>query len=244
MAAHYERFAVPDLPDSPKPSKASEAPELSKPADSSDSSGSSSSSAPTWIHCFGFDNAFHYLLFIPALLRALNPRAKLPDAVVTNEFLLLEGRKFSTSQGHAIWADEFDADPEHLRLYLSLQRPDTRMSDFIISDFRNFSSSLKSQLNELNVLATTTAADDHERPRPASTLDASRLTREIAFFLSPNSFDLRRAARRLLEFIDLILQNRDSDQRPRLRALAIALEPIMPQTSHRLRNALGLGTAP
>lgn len=49
----------------------------------------------TWIHCFGFDNSFYYLLFIPALLRAMNPEAKLPDYVLTNEFLLLDGAKFS-----------------------------------------------------------------------------------------------------------------------------------------------------
>ena len=61
-----------------------------------------------WIHCFGFDNCFYYLLFIPSLLRAMNPDAKLPDAIITNAFLQLDGLKFSTSRDHAIWADEFE----------------------------------------------------------------------------------------------------------------------------------------
>ncbi len=90
----------------------------------------------TWIHCFGFDNAFHYLVFIPALLHALNPRARLPDVVVSNEFLKLEGQKFSTSRKHAIWADEVAADVDHLRLFLALNRP--------VSTFADFSRSLNS----------------------------------------------------------------------------------------------------
>ena len=44
----------------------------------------------------------------------------------------MEGKKFSTSRNHAIWADEFLAaqDPELVRLFLSWDRPDFDETDF------------------------------------------------------------------------------------------------------------------
>lgn len=183
-----------------------------------------------WIHAFGFDNSFYYLLFIPALLKAMNPRAKVPDAILTNEFLLLDGLKFSTSRGHALWADEFAGNADHLRLYLSLQRPHVRQTDFSLSAFQAFSAHLDSQLRELHELARAEV-----KPGTAHA-DCTRFTRDIEAFLSPETFDTRRAARRILEFLDATLHDGD---RLMIQTLAAAMTAIMPETAQSLREALG-----
>jgi len=187
----------------------------------------------SWIHAFGFDNSFYYLLFIPALLKAVNPLAKLPDAVLTNEFLLLDGLKFSTSRGHAVWADEFDGNTDHLRFYLSLHRPGARQSDFSVKDFRTFSAKLESQMRTLHNLARTAGS---ARPEDGVLAECNRFTRELEDFLSPEKFDPRRAAHRIMEWIDLAAQDGD---RLRIRALAANAAPIMPGISKSLQAALG-----
>lgn len=201
-----------------------------------------------WIHFFGFDNSFHYLLFIPALLRALNPKAKLPDAVITNEFLLLDGQKFSTSRGHAIWADEFVGNTDHLRLYLSQQRPSNFQADFTLENFRSFSLELEGQMQRLIARARLVAENSNERTQihisHATLVNCNRFTRDLELFLAPMSFDLRRASRQLISFIDLTLQSFNSgqdiaaDERLMLRVLATVMLPIMPTEAENILNAL------
>jgi methionyl-tRNA synthetase len=91
-------------------------------------------------HFNGMDNTFYFAILYPAMLAAAGvPMAKARGAVV-NELYLLEGKKFSTSRNHALWADEFLAsqDPEMARLYLSWDRPDRYESDFTHESFAAF----------------------------------------------------------------------------------------------------------
>jgi len=88
----------------------------------------------------GIDNAFYFAIFWPALFAAAGlPQAPLRGLVV-NEFYTLEGKKFSTSRNHAIWAHEFLAseDPSIVRLYLAWGRPDRYSTDFTRSSFEAF----------------------------------------------------------------------------------------------------------
>jgi methionyl-tRNA synthetase len=190
--------------------------------------------ARTWVHAFGFDNSFHYLLFIPALLRALDSRAKLPDAVLTNEFLLLEGRKFSTSRAHAIWADEFEGNVEHLRFFLSLNRPAMAERDFVRTRFDAFSQELRSKLDALNAITSS----DRGEADPRAIFMIERATRDLELFLSPEHFDSQRAAMRLQELIDVSYQWRHSPASLRaiVAALSRGLRPFMPNEAERLRR--------
>jgi methionyl-tRNA synthetase len=91
-------------------------------------------------HFNGMDNTFYFTVLYPAILAAAGvPEPKARGAVV-NELYLLEGRKFSTSRNHALWADEFLAteDPELVRLYLSWDRPDRYESDFTAASYKAF----------------------------------------------------------------------------------------------------------
>ena len=196
-------------------------------------------SSDHWTHCFGFDNSFYYLLFIPTLLRALHSQAKLPDTIVSNEFLLLEGQKFSTSRNHAIWADEFSGNAEHLRLFLCLHRPSTENANFSELAFRSFSLDLGKQLATVQ----TRASKNKEVFNAEALMDCNRFTREMEYFLSPAVFDLRSASRRLLEFLDRILSSAQAGGALRMHTLAVVMAPFLPGESQKLLKNLGIERA-
>jgi methionyl-tRNA synthetase len=94
---------------------------------------------PMW-HFLGFDNAFYYAVLFPSLFLAAGMPVGSLGGIIVNEFYRLYGKKFSTSRGHAIWADEFlgDEEPEWVRLYLCWDRPDNYESDFVRSTYDAF----------------------------------------------------------------------------------------------------------
>jgi methionyl-tRNA synthetase len=91
-------------------------------------------------HFNGIDNAFYFTILYPAILAAAGVPRPLSRGATVNELYLLEGKKFSTSRNHALWADEFlaEEDPELVRLYLSWDRPDRYQSDFTQQGYRAF----------------------------------------------------------------------------------------------------------
>ncbi|MFJ2744717.1 class I tRNA ligase family protein [Streptomyces sp. NPDC087440] len=76
----------------------------------------------------GLDNGFYYAVLLPALAFATSTEEYLPTSYVTNRFLHLDGAKFSTSRGHAVWADDAlaGADPDAVRLALLRTAPEGR----------------------------------------------------------------------------------------------------------------------
>ncbi|MFB7248889.1 methionine--tRNA ligase [Streptomyces populi] len=79
----------------------------------------------------GLDNGYYYAVLLPALALAAGAEEHLPAMYVTNRFLQLSGRKFSTSRGHAVWADEALARGERDAVRASLLRaaPEGRETD-------------------------------------------------------------------------------------------------------------------
>ncbi|MBN1400829.1 MAG: methionine--tRNA ligase [Anaerolineae bacterium] len=79
----------------------------------------------------GKDNIFFHTLIWPAMLMGYGDR-QLPYDVPANEYLTLEGQKFSSSRNWAVWAPDYlsryDGDP--LRYYLTAHAPETSDSDF------------------------------------------------------------------------------------------------------------------
>ena len=92
------------------------------------------------VYFFGYDNSFYLSQLIPAALTALDPRHLENVQYVVNEFLLLDGEKFSTSRNHAVWADEMlDVTAvDTTRMFLSLVRPEYTRADFTWSLFADF----------------------------------------------------------------------------------------------------------
>ncbi|MEI8593314.1 class I tRNA ligase family protein [Photobacterium sp. Hal280] len=108
----------------------------------------------------GKDNMCGTAIFLPYILKVLGvPDKQIPISVITN-FCLLEGRKFSTSAGHAIWASEFlnSYPADLLRLYLSGIQNQTFESRFSVGEFhessRNFINTVGDIFSQGSDLAT------------------------------------------------------------------------------------------
>jgi len=90
------------------------------------------------VHFIGKDNIVFHAIIWPAMLMGQNDEWKLPDEIPANEFLNLEGDKFSTSKNYAIWLHEFldDFPSDVIRYYLAQISPETRDADFSLKGFQ------------------------------------------------------------------------------------------------------------
>ncbi len=84
----------------------------------------------------GKDNIIFHSLIWPAMLMGYGG-LNLPYDVVASEFLTMEGKRFSTSRGLAIWLPDYfsryEADP--LRYYLMINGPESADTDFSWAEF-------------------------------------------------------------------------------------------------------------
>ena len=91
------------------------------------------------VHFIGKDNIVFHCIIFPIILKA-HGEYILPENVPANEFLNLEGNKFSTSKNWAIWLDEFLIDfpdmQDALRYTLTVNAPETKDNDFTWKDFQ------------------------------------------------------------------------------------------------------------
>jgi methionyl-tRNA synthetase len=89
------------------------------------------------VHFIGKDNIVFHALIWPAMLMAYGDYV-LPSNIPANQFLNLEGDKFSTSKNYAIWLPdylkEFSADS--LRYTLTRNAPEIRDTDFTWRDYQ------------------------------------------------------------------------------------------------------------
>ena len=84
------------------------------------------------VHFIGKDNIPFHAIIWPSVLMGQNSPFILPYDIPANEYLNLEGEKFSTSLNWAVWVDEylevFPADP--LRYFLASNAPENKDADF------------------------------------------------------------------------------------------------------------------
>ncbi len=89
------------------------------------------------LHFIGKDNIVFHTIVFPTLMK-LHGDYVLPENVPANEFLNLEGQKFSTSKRWAVWAHEalaeFEAD--YIRYALIRVMPETQDADFSWGEFQ------------------------------------------------------------------------------------------------------------
>ncbi len=79
----------------------------------------------------GKDNIPFHTIIWPAILLGVGG-LRLPDVIVSSEYLTIEGKKLSTSRHWAVWADDVIEryQPDALRYYLLANGPETRDADF------------------------------------------------------------------------------------------------------------------
>jgi methionyl-tRNA synthetase len=84
----------------------------------------------------GKDNIFFHTIIWPAMLMGYGG-LNLPYDVPANEFLTLNGKKFSTSRNWAVWLPDFLSryNPDSLRYFLSANMPETADADFSWAEF-------------------------------------------------------------------------------------------------------------
>jgi len=96
------------------------------------------SSRQYYVH--GKDNIpFHTIILPSLLLGRTDVRLKLPDDIISSEYLTLEGRKISTSGNWAIWAKDIIEryNPDSIRYFLISNGPEKRDTDFTWREFIN-----------------------------------------------------------------------------------------------------------
>ena len=93
----------------------------------------------TLVHFLGKDNIVFHSIIFPSMLNQMEDYI-LPTNVPANEFLNLEGEKFSTSKNWAVWLDdflnEFPDQTDVLRYVLCSNLPETKDADFTWKDFQ------------------------------------------------------------------------------------------------------------
>lgn len=91
------------------------------------------------VHFIGKDNIVFHAIIFPSMLKAHGDYI-LPDNVPANEFLNLEGDKFSTSRNWAVWLPEyledFPGQQDVLRYVLTANAPEAKDNDFTWKDFQ------------------------------------------------------------------------------------------------------------
>lgn len=87
----------------------------------------------------GKDNIPFHTIILPALFFAQGGNWHLPDEIVSNEYLTLEGKKISTSNSLAIWLKDIvdQYNPDSFRYFLISNGPERRDSDFSFREFFN-----------------------------------------------------------------------------------------------------------
>jgi methionyl-tRNA synthetase len=84
----------------------------------------------------GKDNIPFHTIIWPALLLGIG-ELKLPSHIISNEYVTIERRKFSTSQNFAVWVPDLLSSyhPDSIRYYATINAPEKRDADFSWREF-------------------------------------------------------------------------------------------------------------
>jgi methionyl-tRNA synthetase len=127
----------------------------------------------------GKDNIPFHTIIWPAMLLGYDSALPLPYDVPANEFLNLEGRKFSKSEHWAVWINDYlkSYAPDPLRYLLSANMPEFADTDFTWREFvrRNNDELIANWGNLANRVLTFTYRNfDARVPTPGELTDADR----------------------------------------------------------------------
>jgi len=87
----------------------------------------------------GKDNIPFHTIILPSLMLAHGGKWRLPDDIISSEYLTLEGRKISTSHNWAVWVKDIvdRYNPDSIRYFLLASGPEKRDTDFTWREFVN-----------------------------------------------------------------------------------------------------------
>ena len=89
--------------------------------------------------CHGKDNITFHTVILPALLLAMNENFHLPDVMVATQYLNINSEKISKSKGNAITVSQIieEYNRESLRYYMLAYGPENRDLDFTLENYIN-----------------------------------------------------------------------------------------------------------
>jgi methionyl-tRNA synthetase len=199
---------------------------------------------PRTVTSFGFDNSLPFLLGGTGLAMAL-PGRRPTDHMLLNEFMTLDGSKFSTSRGHVIWAGDLAAENggDAIRAYLAQHSPARSVTDFSRAGFADHRDKvLRGRWREAVEHAWATGTG------PVATVPSGLADRLATLLyrqeraLDPENDDLPAVLSAVTAWID--------DGAPAaagawwLRGLALLAAPVTPDFAGRLWRSLGLAGEP
>lgn len=194
------------------------------------------------VNGFGIDNSVSHLVSIQAMAMA-DGMSKPFDHFLINHFYTLEGRKFSTSQGWAIWvadiAREGRIPSDALRYFLASTSPTHGRTDFRRADFERFLAEDYASLLA-RVDATLAAVAAPGQPSQAWQAAVEAAGDEQAQVLSFAHFDPRALSQTIARWTarcDTLVS--DQDRYWWAKGLALLASPLLPSLATTLWQALG-----
>ncbi|MER5782789.1 class I tRNA ligase family protein [Streptomyces mobaraensis] len=166
-----------------------------------------------FVQFIGIDNGF-YNAFVYVALKLLAVRHGLPvelpvTRTLTNQYYLLEGRKFSTSKGDVLWAGEYleKAGRDRARFVLALTSPELQQSEFTEQVAEGtlsarFDTPLATIARTLGEKLAGRSVDAPPSAWWAAAIEASRQRFEAAYTLE--TFSIRKAAEALALHLEVL----------------------------------------
>jgi methionyl-tRNA synthetase len=172
------------------------------------------SSSVDIVQFFGFDNGYFYAVLFPTLFWAYDEAIEPPKVFVSNEFYLLDGEKFSTSRGHAVWGKEFleEFPADLMRFYLAYTRPEVGQMNFSRVEFeQTVKQTLLDQWNSWLQGVHSRLMDEYDGvlPEPGAWTDKHRMfyqelnrcVEDISSAYNAETFSPQKATRVLCELV-------------------------------------------
>lgn len=222
------------------------------------------------IHFIGKDNIVFHCLIWPAMLMGQKQPYELPYNVPANEFLNLEGRQFSKSEGWYIDLSEFfnTYPTDSIRYYLASIMPEKKDSDFSWKEFQaKHNSELADTLGNLVNRSLTFIRNKlgNKIPEPGElseydkeVLEKTKATPETVGNAFSN-YEFRKGVYEIMELARIgnkyydtkepwkALKNNIADCNTTMyittqiiKTLAVVSHPVIPKTSEKIWNMLNL----
>lgn len=211
--------------------------------------------------CHGKDNITFHTIILPALLMAMEENYHLPDVMVATQYLNINSEKISKSKGNGItiqqMIEEYNVDS--LRYSMIAHGPENKDVDFTVENYINVHNS--DIVNKFGNFVNRTLKFKGLTEIPLGIMDAQMIEKINETYKTVSEYienlEFRKACNKIVELIEI--GNKYYDERKPwiqkkenieefnntiytcanvIANLSNLLEPIMPQTSNKLREYL------
>lgn len=211
--------------------------------------------------CHGKDNITFHTIILPALLMAMEENYHLPDVMVATQYLNINSEKISKSKGNGItiqqMIDKYNVDS--LRYYMIAYGPENKDVDFTVENYINIHNS--DIVNKFGNFVNRTLKFKGLEEIPLGIMDTQmkekidETYKEVSEYIE--NLEFKKACSKIIGLIEMgnkyyderkpWIQKRENIEEFNntiytcanvIANLSNLIEPIMPQTSNRLREYL------